>query len=412
MLSSIGMNKKYKNSLIRKEVLMLGAIGIIIGIIFGLGIAKIVCNFLDIFVRNLGLETNTGTELYYIANKNVPFTMQVPYFIIILAICIVYIIIFISSAISNRKIKKMTPVEAIIGQNENKIKKEEIASSKTIKKIFGEEGNLAYKNIKKDKSKRKATIFSIIISIVLCLSVNGFINNLFKINKNETYVSYTICMNDVEKQKDVIINYLEENSLIDDYFINYQTGGYVILNENQMTDKFKEIIENEVFDNNSGNTDIKSNSAKININTKVFQKDIYDKILKSVGISELKKDEVIITNTIPKNTKYGKNVPITKFKVGDTLEFKDISGYNKKLKIVAILNSFDEFSNEVDNSFQGNGLNVSIEQLLNEETLIEIAKNANKNPFTGEVGSFQGYIYIITDKADEQFSRRKTFIRK
>lgn len=400
------MSKKYRDSIIRKEALILGEIGIIIGIIAGLGISKIVCSFLDVIVRNFGLETNTGTELYYIANQNVPFTIQVPYFIIVLVIFIVYIIIFISSAISIRKIKKMTPVEAIMRYNEKQTKKEEIASSKAIEKIFGAEGKLAYKNIKKDKSKHRATLVSIIISIVLCLSVNSFISNLFKINEKETYISYTIGLDDVEKQKDTIVNYLEENNLIEDYFINYETSGYVILNENQITDKLKKIIENEVFDNNLECTDIKSNNAKINIKSKVFQKDIYNKILKSVGVSELKEDDVIITNTISKNTKYGKNVPITNFKIGDTLEYEDIFGYNKKLKIVGILNSFDEFSNEVDSSFQTNGLYVSIEQLLNEETLIEITKNANKNPFTGEIGSFSGNMYIITEKADE-ISKRK-----
>lgn len=86
-----------------------------------------------------------------------------------------------------KKASKVTPVEAIRQNDEIKINKRKIRTSKLIRKIFGVEGEIALKNIKRNKRKYRITIISLFISIVLFISFSSYLQFLVGTSEGLVY---------------------------------------------------------------------------------------------------------------------------------------------------------------------------------------------------------------------------------
>jgi putative ABC transport system permease protein len=244
MLKSIGMDKKQENSMILKEALITGTFGIIVGILLGIISSKIIINILNNYIKNIALDAET----LQIINSHIDFNMKIPIYVILLSIIIIYLIVFIVNIEVCKKVNKIAIIEAIKEKESIKAKKE----NKLIRKIFKVEGNLAYINISRNKGIYKSIIISITISIVLFLTVSEFIINNYNIEKKKKYVDYALSFQDSGNQKEKVIQYLNENNLINSYFI--KNSNYMLqLKENNITKKFKSIIQN-----NRGNKDIKN----------------------------------------------------------------------------------------------------------------------------------------------------------
>ena len=78
-----------------------------------------------------------------------------------------------------KRASKITPIEAIRQTDDIKIKAKKLKTPKFIRKIFGEEGEIALKNLKRCKKRYRTTVISLVISIVLFITTNGFINYMF-----------------------------------------------------------------------------------------------------------------------------------------------------------------------------------------------------------------------------------------
>ena len=86
------------------------------------------------------------------------------------------VVIFISALIPSRRASKISPIEAIRQNDDIKINKKKVKTSKLIAKLFGVEGDIALKNIKRNKKKYRVTIVSLFISIVLFISFSSYMN--------------------------------------------------------------------------------------------------------------------------------------------------------------------------------------------------------------------------------------------
>ena len=84
------------------------------------------------------------------------------------------ITIFISCSIPAKKASKISTISAIRQSDEIKVKAKTLKCPKYIKAIFGYEGELAYKNLKRNGRKARVITISIALSIVLFLSCNYF----------------------------------------------------------------------------------------------------------------------------------------------------------------------------------------------------------------------------------------------
>ncbi|MDD4547880.1 MAG: FtsX-like permease family protein [Bacilli bacterium] len=160
LFSSIGATRRQLQKTVFYESFLIGLIGIPLGIIsgfIGIGIVLQIINYLlpEIFVMNLQLS-------FY------------PLFIIIPVIFMIIVIVF-SAFLPARSASKISPIEAIRLNDDIKINPKKIKSPKLITRLFGIEGEVAFKNIKRNKKKYRITIISLFVSIVLFISFSSFL---------------------------------------------------------------------------------------------------------------------------------------------------------------------------------------------------------------------------------------------
>lgn len=160
MLSSIGATKKQKRHSVFYEGYILGLFSIMFGLLLGVGGMAI--TFLAI---NPILE-NTF-EL-------IGFPLKVSFIGIAIAVTFAIITIFISTYIPAKKAGKISPIEALRSSHDIKLSKRTVKTNRLTKTLFGFEGTLALKNIKRNKKRYYVTVISLIVSVILFLSVSGF----------------------------------------------------------------------------------------------------------------------------------------------------------------------------------------------------------------------------------------------
>lgn len=161
MLASVGATSKQ----IRKNVLFEGAIlgvaAIPLGILLGIG--AIWCTI------QVVMEILKGTTF----NGEIALKLYVSVEAILIAVVVAIIMIYISSLIPAKKAEKVSPMEAIRETKGTKLEAKQLRTSKFFQKVFGIEGEIARKNLKRSRKKYRTTVFSLFISIVLFLSISS-----------------------------------------------------------------------------------------------------------------------------------------------------------------------------------------------------------------------------------------------
>lgn len=202
MLASVGATKAQKRSSIYFEGLVLGAIGIPLGILAGIGGAAVT---LDVLGRKM-LESDMigGAEGL---RGSVPVIVN-PY--VVLAIVIISAItIFISALVPATKASKTMPLDALRQTNVFKMKARKLKVNPLVRKIFGYEGELAYKNIKRNGFKGTVIVFSMAISIIMFLTIDFFDNTFMKLNQYEIDLPCNIYVSCALDEKDRLKEELE-----------------------------------------------------------------------------------------------------------------------------------------------------------------------------------------------------------
>ena len=175
ILASIGATTKQLRKSVLFESIIYALISIPLGIIIGILAIGIV-----LFIVN-NLLTNGGIEI--IDNFNLKLVISIiPISIAILTSFIMIILSAIKPAI---RASRISPIDAIRSSNDIKIKSRKLHTSKLTKKLFGIEGEIASKNFKRSKKKYRTTIFSIFLSIVLFLSMQSIVSNVFDVSSTQ-----------------------------------------------------------------------------------------------------------------------------------------------------------------------------------------------------------------------------------
>ena len=167
MLSSIGATSKQIKKSVLNEGFILGIIGIPLGICAG-----IFADFILVIVINHFTK--------YILD-DVEFVFKVPLLPIVLSAILGIITIYFSIQKSARKMSKISPIQAIRNNNEIKLNKKSLKTPKIVSKIFGIGGQIAYKNLKRNKKRNRTTVISIVVSISVFISLSAFINYGFNL---------------------------------------------------------------------------------------------------------------------------------------------------------------------------------------------------------------------------------------
>lgn len=161
MLVSVGATSKQIRKNVLFEGVILGIIAIPLGVLLGVG--AIWCT-LQVVMKILE-GTSFGGE--------VELKMYVSVVAILIAVAIAIVMIYISSLIPAKKAQKVSPMEAIREAKDTKLEAKKLRTSKLFRKVFGIEGEIARKNLKRSRKKYRTTVFSIFISIVLFLSISS-----------------------------------------------------------------------------------------------------------------------------------------------------------------------------------------------------------------------------------------------
>ncbi|MCE3198721.1 ABC transporter permease [Paenibacillus sonchi] len=165
ILSSVGATARQLRNSVLFEGLCIGAAGIPIGVIAGLGSIRLVISV---------VAKNFENILY----TNVPLTLTVSIPVIVAAAAVSMVTILISAYIPARKAAS-TPVMEIIRQtNEVKIESKAVKTSKLAQRIYGLEGTLALKNFKRNKKRYRSIVLSLVLSVVLFISTSAFVTDL------------------------------------------------------------------------------------------------------------------------------------------------------------------------------------------------------------------------------------------
>lgn len=161
MLVSVGATSKQIRKNVLFEGVILGIIAIPLGVLLGVG--AIWCT-LQVVMKILE-GTSFGGE--------VELKMYVSVVAILIAVAVAIVMIYISSLIPAKKAQKVSPMEAIREAKDTKLEAKKLRTSKLFRKVFGIEGEIARKNLKRSRKKYRTTVFSLFISIVLFLSISS-----------------------------------------------------------------------------------------------------------------------------------------------------------------------------------------------------------------------------------------------
>ena len=305
MLSSIGATSKQIKKNVLHEGFILGLIGIPLGILSG-----IFADYILVIIIN------------YIGNFNdVKFVFSISIWPVILSIILGVVTIYLSVVRAAKKSSKIAPIEAIRNNNEIKINSKKIKSSKIVDKLFGVGGDIAYKNLKRNKKRNRTTIISIVISVAVFISLSSFLSYGFKLT-NQYYqdANYDIqlYLRDTNEE--------ESKKIINDIIKMDNISRYSIVRSMSMTFDYKKYYNEDVLKYFDGVEDLPLRIMSVG-------EDEFERILKENKISDtnfdykgLLIDKNIFYQEGSKNYKEVNLLDLNKFKtVTGSINSKDLN---------------------------------------------------------------------------------------
>lgn len=196
ILMSVGATAKQLRNSVLFEGLCIGAIGIPIGVLVGIGSVELILPF---------VASNFST----IISSNVPLTLSVSVPALVVAAAVSLITILISAYIPAKKAAATPVMECIRQTNEIKTESKAVKTSKLTRRIYGLEGTLALKNFRRNKKRYRSIVLSLTLSVVLFVSGSAFGTTLKQLAKGYT----------VEMDGDILLytQDMEENELFQLY---------------------------------------------------------------------------------------------------------------------------------------------------------------------------------------------------
>ena len=163
MLASVGATKRQKRRSVYFEGFLLGIVGIPLGILFGIaGIGITLSAIRPLMESFTSLSSEAGLTLH----------VSLPS--VVAAALLAALTISVSVWIPARQASKIMPIDAIRQSKEVKLTRKAVKTSRLTRALFGFEGEIALKNLKRNRKKYRATVLSLIISLVLFLTVSYY----------------------------------------------------------------------------------------------------------------------------------------------------------------------------------------------------------------------------------------------
>lgn len=338
LLRSIGATPEQIKGLVLKEASILSMIGIPIGLFCGVLAIKIVLYIIGFFKFK---------EIFFDVD------LVISPIVLIISSIIGLITVHLSAYGPAKKAAKISPLEAV--RNAGSFKKEsfkKVRSSKLIKTILGVEGEIAYKNLRRNRKRFLITVFSMIISISLFITFSSFSNFMFKMGVTDyeetgDFVVPTNSKSDEDVEK--IYNELKGISDVERVYKDISASSSLLIENEKINPKLKQLrpYDYEESSEKKGFTLVTDNKLEAygNDNLEVLKPYLKEGTL---DIDELNKENgiLIVTTTKTFNDKTERPVTIDGFdlKVGDKIFISDYneffeegSGKFKEVKVMGVL---------------------------------------------------------------------------
>ena len=310
MLASVGATSKQIKKNVFYEALILSVIAIPIGVLCGMLAVFIVLKIISAILA----ESLNGMIFVY----------SIPWAAIGISVILAMITIFLSARKSAKRASKVSPIEAIRSNADIKVKSKKLKSPKIIKKIFGIGGDIAYKNLKRNRKKYRTTVISIVVSVAIFIPTSTFINYAFK--TSSMYYQYGEARHNLEvrvqKQNQADnenINQILKLDGIKEYSIQKSIIASVNIEDIKYSSMGKEHMKK--FED--------ENSTTTNFSIYSVGKDEYNRYINKLGLRYDKvKDKAILINSAITYVKNDKGIYINtqyepyEYKPGDIINVK------------------------------------------------------------------------------------------
>lgn len=334
VLRCVGASAEQIRKIVYKEAFILSAIGIPIGLILGTMVMKLIFHIIGLL--NIG-------SFYDIR-------MVISPLVIIISFILGAVTVFISAVGPANQAAKVSPLEAVKNSGSTKVEKiKKVKKSLIIKRLFGIEGEFANRNIRRNKTRFRITVFSMIISIVLYIVTSGIMDYTFKTglaNAGNSYTyhlynNYMLYQNQNSKGIDEsIFLKLKDLKSVEKVYPLYSSESTLLIPKEKISSKYYE-HRIDFFNVKEGN------AFRVGSNSFVsYGDESLDELKKKLKAGTADKNVlnqekgIVLVNTAKIYGEKGKNIitKVTDYKVGDEIEIKtgrEGTKY-KKLKIVGI----------------------------------------------------------------------------
>lgn len=168
ILKSAGATKHQIFTTVMYESILLSIVGIPIGIILGL-----ILTFIGVQAANhLLYDLNNLTQIM-IQELSILVNFVIAWQAIVIAVIMSFVTVLISALKPAIKASRTTAIDSIRGAGEIEVEAKQVRTSPIISKLFGFEGVLAAKSLKRSKRNFRTSVISLTIAVVLFITASG-----------------------------------------------------------------------------------------------------------------------------------------------------------------------------------------------------------------------------------------------
>lgn len=202
MLASVGATKKQKRQSVYYEGLLLGVFGIPVGFFIGMLGCIITIRITGAMVINTEMIRGVESGFSHIPVRCHPL-------IVFIVVIMVAVTIFLSSLIPAVRASKITPIDALRSAKDIKLRAWKLKTLPFARLLFGYEGELAVKNIKRNGLKGVVITVSMAASIIMFLCIIYFVDLFNQSNSYEIEIPFQVyasaSLNERDKLKEDLL---------------------------------------------------------------------------------------------------------------------------------------------------------------------------------------------------------------
>ncbi len=294
MLSSVGATGKQKRRAVLLEAALMSVICIPVGIFSGL---------LGIGVTFYEL----GKYFRWAVGTDITMSVYITFNMLILIVLLSLLTIFISAWIPAKRAESMSAIEAVTKRKEYHYTERAMRTPRAVRKLFGFEGELALKNLKRNRRQYRGVTLSIMISFVLFTTLSTYLHLVTQAYEDTyNYQDYDIQItpNENDASNRVIFEELKKVKGVQKGFMLYKGSVPVSLSKeiftNLISDGIKDLLKDGGFAANYGASDENFSMGASLIGLEDEEMKLY---AKHIGMSEAEYKSMTTTDIILVNQK-------------------------------------------------------------------------------------------------------------